>query len=191
MVDTLKKKPEGGGALEGLAQLGQVLQLFGVGQNKDSTTRTSLDPKGMDYLLQRITEGGYAETRSNKKRAGLYDSATDTLLANDFLARTAGEVAARNTVTTTTSGGGGFSDALDSFLGDGDDFERAGKGAGTAVGYAIGNYFGGPIGGAIGSQIGGFIGEKGGDAVGDVVHGVGRLGRNIVKEPVRFFKKIF
>lgn len=97
--------------LEKIAQMGGSQGLSGItGPLKDifgssSSETTKVDQKGMDYLLQKILEQGYADVRGASRRAGAYDSDTEELMVNDFLARAAGEVAGRNTTTSTSDGG--------------------------------------------------------------------------------------
>ena len=72
-------------------------------QTVNSTLTTQIDEEGLKYLLNTVLSGtgGLADVSAGENVAGLYDSATNTLLVNDLLARAAGEVAARNVTTTT------------------------------------------------------------------------------------------
>ncbi len=81
-----------------------------------NTTRTSdqintsqllLTKEATDYMVQGILEGtnGLAAVSSGQRASGAYNSTANTLLVNDLLARTAGEVAARSAVTKTVIGG--------------------------------------------------------------------------------------
>lgn len=70
-----------------------------------SVSQTQIDPEGMKYLLESIlgSNNGLAAVSAGANSAGVYNSATETLLQNDLIARAAGEVAARNSKTVTDS----------------------------------------------------------------------------------------
>lgn len=72
-----------------------------------STETSSIDKAGMDALIKQILDSnrGLASVTQGQRSAGLYNSSTSSLLANDLITRAAGEVAARNTTKTTTSPG--------------------------------------------------------------------------------------
>ena len=72
-----------------------------------NTSQLLLTKEATDYMVQGILEGtnGLASVASGQKASGAYNSSTNTLLVNDLLARTAGEVAARSAITKNVIGG--------------------------------------------------------------------------------------
>lgn len=70
------------------------------------TSQLMLTPEAVTHLVNQILEGtsGLAAVSSGQHVAGGYNSSAATLLTNDLLTRTAGEVAARAAVTKTTIG---------------------------------------------------------------------------------------
>lgn len=92
--------------------------LFGSSTRTTTTTtpssqteQTMLSKEAIDSLLKGILEGttgrpGLASIVSGQRTAGLYNSAVNTLLVNDLLARAAGEVATKAAPRVVTSTGG-------------------------------------------------------------------------------------
>lgn len=83
----------------------QLLNLIGAfkGQNSSSTTSPNISAQGMNAVLQQIlgSANGLAAVSGASKSAGLYNSPTQTLLTNDYVTRTAGELAKQQAGTTT------------------------------------------------------------------------------------------
>lgn len=69
-----------------------------------NTVQESVPQAAVDAAIKSILEGtqGLAAVTSGQKVAGLYNSSTNTLLANDLVARAAAQGAALNKTTTTT-----------------------------------------------------------------------------------------
>lgn len=69
-----------------------------------STTSSNISKEGMDALVKQILESdaGVASILSGPKRAGIYNSSATQQLLGDFVARTAGELAAKKAGTTTS-----------------------------------------------------------------------------------------
>lgn len=91
---------------------------FDLGGEKSSTkagetVTTSIDKEGLDYLLKTTLEetDGLASVFNAEQQSGIYNSSTATQTAGNLIARSAGEVAARNSTITKTgsskSGKGG------------------------------------------------------------------------------------
>lgn len=97
-----------------------------------STTNTSIDAQGLEYLVNEILKGsqGLAATAEGKNAAGIYNSSTDQLLQNDLITQAAGYAASQNKTTTTKS-----SDTGSVISGIGGLF---GGGGGGAAGGAMG-----------------------------------------------------
>lgn len=82
---------------------------LGGSKQKGTTTglqsaETKIDEKGLDYLFQTALETeGLADILGADNASGIYNSTTEKQLAGEFVARKAGEVAARNTTITTTT----------------------------------------------------------------------------------------
>lgn len=72
-----------------------------------NTSQLLLSQAAVDHIVQGILEGssGLAAVSGGQKAAGAYNTSTNSLLTNDLLSRTAGEVAARSAVTKTVIGG--------------------------------------------------------------------------------------
>ncbi len=110
--------------------IGVFESLFGSsGTSGSSTETTSISAEGLQAMLDALLEDettGLAKVSSGKNTAGLYNSATQTLLLNDLITRAAGQVAGRTATKTTqsTSGasegilGGTFADDLMGFATD-------------------------------------------------------------------------
>lgn len=83
----------------------QLLNLIGAfkGQNSSSTTSPNISAQGMNAVLQQIlgSANGLAAVSGASKSAGLYNSPTQTLLTNDYVTRTAGELAKQQAGSTT------------------------------------------------------------------------------------------
>lgn len=83
----------------------QILNLIGAFKSSGSTSTTSpnISATGMNQVLQQILGGsqGLAAVSSQAKGAGLYNSTTQNLLNNDFITRTAGELAKQQAGSTT------------------------------------------------------------------------------------------
>lgn len=79
----------------------------------NETINTSIDEEGLEYLLKTTLEEneGLASVFSAEQQSGIYDSSTASQTAGNLIARTAGEVAARNVTVEKTgsskSGKGG------------------------------------------------------------------------------------
>jgi hypothetical protein len=73
---------------------------------RTDSVQTILSQEAVDHLTRGILEStqGLAAVSSGQKMNGLYDSTANTLLTNDLLSRTAGEVAVRGAKTVTTIG---------------------------------------------------------------------------------------
>lgn len=98
--------------LETLTQLMGLQQAI-RGQSQSSTTNKSgttttkgnISEEGVQRLIDQMlaAPGGVKDISSKARGAGLYNSTTEAQLTNDLMARTAGEVAARQAGTTTES----------------------------------------------------------------------------------------
>jgi hypothetical protein len=88
------------GSLAGI--LGSIPGLAEAIGGKTTTSSTSMNPQGMTYLLQQILSGtnGLASVASGQNTAGMYNSTVQTQMVNDLLARSAGEVASKQSTTT-------------------------------------------------------------------------------------------
>lgn len=70
------------------------------------TATTQIDEKGLDYLFNTALETeGLADILGADNASGIYNSSTEKQLAGEFVARKAGETAARNTTVTTDATG--------------------------------------------------------------------------------------
>lgn len=72
------------------------------------TESTSISKEGMDALIKQILDSnkGLAGVTQGQRSAGLYNSTSNSLLANDLITRAAGEVASRTASKTSTTTGG-------------------------------------------------------------------------------------
>lgn len=101
-----------------LDALGNILKLFGIGAgNTSGTTTTStggtettsvtknVDPATVAALMQNAVNSvqGLNSITSGERASGLYNSSTNQLLVNDFLAKAAAQAAAQSSGTTTTT----------------------------------------------------------------------------------------
>ena len=70
-----------------------------------STTQGNISEEGIQRMIDQILAGpgGIKDISSRARGAGLYNSTTEQQLTNDLVARTAGELAARQAGTTTTT----------------------------------------------------------------------------------------
>ena len=94
------------------ALLGVPSKIFGstttqTSSGGSSTQQTMISQAGVDALLKSLLEGttgraGLAAVASGGKRAGLYNSTTNSMLVNDLLARSAAEVEKARAPTVTT-----------------------------------------------------------------------------------------
>jgi len=86
------------------AQLANLIGLIS-GKTQSQTTSSNVSKQGMDALMQQILSGpqGLASIANGQRSAGLYNSSTNQLLTNDFVTRSAGELAARQAGTTTVT----------------------------------------------------------------------------------------
>lgn len=75
------------------------------GGTSTTTETNGISQAGMDAMLQNILSGtqGLAQVSSGQRSAGGYGSSVNTMLTNDLLTRSAGQVAALNTTRTTTA----------------------------------------------------------------------------------------
>lgn len=87
-----------GNELAGIAALFQTL----AGKTSTRTASEGISQEGLNAALKSILEStnGLAAVSSGQRSAGLYDSSTATLLANDLMTRAAGQVAANNKTVT-------------------------------------------------------------------------------------------
>lgn len=92
------------GGVGDIAQLLSALSGLFVGKNETTTQQTKFDQNTLNTMLQRAFErnNGLADIVGGQRRAGLYNSSTTNLLANDFTSRMAAEVAARGAPQVTT-----------------------------------------------------------------------------------------
>lgn len=98
--------------LETLTQLMGLQQAI-RGQSQSSTTNKSgstttkgnISEEGIQRMIDQMlaAPGGVKDISSKARGAGLYNSSTEAQLTNDLMARTAGELAARQAGTTTES----------------------------------------------------------------------------------------
>lgn len=116
MADALPNKAAPQNGLYSLLdRLPSIIELFSGKQSSEtqttapssSTETTSISKEGMDALIKQILDSnrGLASVTQGQRSAGLYNSATSSLLANDLITRAAGEVAAKTATTTKTSPG--------------------------------------------------------------------------------------
>lgn len=72
-----------------------------------STSTTSIDTEGLDYLMKELLKStqGLASVTQGQMTSGLYNSSTNTLLANDLVTQAAGYAASKNATTTTNTSG--------------------------------------------------------------------------------------
>ena len=94
--------------------LGSVQQLYDMISGKTTTTTGgnvskvetgSMDQAGMNAMLQSAlsSTSGLAAVAGGQRTAGGYGSATNQMLVNDLLTRSAGQIAQGNTTKTTTA----------------------------------------------------------------------------------------
>jgi hypothetical protein len=89
---------------------GNILQAFLPKQQQTSTVttgsteQTDISQEGIDAIIRSMMEGdaGLAKILSGQAGAGIYNSSTSTLLANDLASRTAGTAALASAPKTTT-----------------------------------------------------------------------------------------
>lgn len=178
------RTPSSGSGLEGLAQLGQFLDVLGLGGGGgDKKTTTSIDEQGMMRILQKIIEGtgGLADITSAQNISGGYDSTVNTLLTNDLLARASGEAASRNTAVRESVGGGGIGGVLTSLpgvIGAGKDIlgifgGGSGAGGGGGLLEGISGIFGGGSAAAGGTGGAATVGAPSGFALNSIFSGAG------------------
>ena len=85
---------------------GQTTQNSGALTNTGTvTTSESVSPDAVNALVRSILEGtnGLAAVSQGQRTAGLYNSSTNQLLANDLITRTAGQAAALNRSSTVAN----------------------------------------------------------------------------------------
>lgn len=70
-----------------------------------STTTTSIDKEGLQYLMKELLKStsGLAAVTQGQMSNGLYNSSTNTLLANDLVTQASGYAASKNTTSTTNA----------------------------------------------------------------------------------------
>jgi hypothetical protein len=98
---------------------GNILQAFLPKQQQTSTSttteKTDISQEGIDAIVRSMMEGnsGLANVMQGQAGAGLYNSTTSGLLANDLAARTAGTAALASAPKTTTQVNKGNSNQID------------------------------------------------------------------------------
>lgn len=87
-----------------LGGLAQILSLVS-GKKTTSTKKTDISQTGVDAMLKQILEGtqGLAAVSSGQSSSGLYNSNVNSMLTNDLLARSTGQVAALSAPEVTTT----------------------------------------------------------------------------------------
>jgi hypothetical protein len=70
-----------------------------------TTTGSNITDEGMQHIINQILggQGGVADIASGKNIAGIYNDTTTTLLLNDLITKTAGQLAAQKAGTTSTT----------------------------------------------------------------------------------------
>lgn len=157
-MSSLPTIPGGTGGNTGLGTIGQGIDIIsglqgilGLGGSASGATdyEDSIDPEGMKYLLRIALEGnqGLAAVSGAEQEIGLYNSTVNSMLVNDLLARSAGEVAARNSSRNYKGGkpnvGGTLGGIAGGILGSagGPLGSILGSGIGSSIGNAIGGLF--------------------------------------------------
>lgn len=84
-----------------------LLNLIGAfkGGSSSQTTTPNISGAGMNAVLQQIlgSANGLAAVSSQGRNSGLYNSSTQQLLNNDYITRSAGELAKQQAGSTTTT----------------------------------------------------------------------------------------
>ncbi len=95
------------GNIQSVDSVGQLTSLLGMlkGSSSSQTTTPNISSEGMNAVLNQIlgSANGLAAVSSQGRSSGLYNSSTQQLLNNNYIATTAGELAKQRAGSTTTS----------------------------------------------------------------------------------------